>query len=65
MEWNEIDGNQMNIWNESRMNESVLNGPPHTKSKYILVAAHQHYSMLYQLSKVGHVSRNIFGCRVY
>ena len=39
---------------ENRMDQK-LDDPPRTKSEYILVIAYQHYSMLYQLFKVGHV----------
>ena len=58
LEW---DGFEMewksNEWMKRVKNrmDQKLDDPPHTKSEYILVAAPQHYSMLYQLFKVGHV----------
>ena len=48
---------ELNKWMkkvENKMDQK-LDDPLLTKSEYILVVTHQHYSMLYQLFKVGHV----------
>ena len=57
VEWDEFEMEwKSNEWMErveNRMDQKL--DLSYTKSEYILIAALQHYSMLYQLFRLGHV----------